>query len=407
VAGDAANAVAKGTKAAVSATGHAVEKTAQVTADVAGKAAGTAVNLGEDKLAGASGLTRSVASTAAAFLLPRLMGKLTPNGVLPSTSALLSQVSGYLDRPTVSAIDDRPAVAPVPDREERRGWPAWLPWAAAAALALLALFWLRAPAGTIDPQLTLKNSDGKITYSGVVRDEATRTAIVSGLGKTFGEANVNGELRVDGNVKRASWLPHLGDIFSSLKTPGAELALDGDGVRIGGWLSAAERQALTDKLRGIFGTQATIGSLGDPVEEAVRAANDKALSALGAIGTSGANPDALVRAMNMAIINFQTGSAQITPDSMLVIRKCADAMKAAPAGAAIEIGGHTDNTGDPARNIELSRARAEAVKSALVSSGVPAAILITKGYGDSRPRTTNDTEYGRFQNRRIEYAVVR
>jgi flagellar motor protein MotB len=33
-------------------------------------------------------------------------------------------------------------------------------------------------------------------------------------------------------------------------------------------------------------------------------------------------------------------------------------------------------------------------------------MLATKGYGDTRPRATNDTEYGRFQNRRIEYAVV-
>jgi outer membrane protein OmpA-like peptidoglycan-associated protein len=47
------------------------------------------------------------------------------------------------------------------------------------------------------------------------------------------------------------------------------------------------------------------------------------------------------------------------------------------------------------------------VKTALVDAGVPATMLTAKGYGDTRPRSTNDTEYGRFQNRRIEYTVVR
>jgi outer membrane protein OmpA-like peptidoglycan-associated protein len=54
----------------------------------------------------------------------------------------------------------------------------------------------------------------------------------------------------------------------------------------------------------------------------------------------------------------------------------------------------------------LSQQRADAVRDALVSSGVPAAMLTTRGYGDTKPRAQNDTEYGRFQNRRIEYSVV-
>jgi outer membrane protein OmpA-like peptidoglycan-associated protein len=139
--------------------------------------------------------------------------------------------------------------------------------------------------------------------------------------------------------------------------------------------------------------------------EAVRTANDKAASALAALGTSGVAAPALVDAMNLAIINFPSGSAEIPSDSLNVIRTSAEAIKRAPAGTKIEIAGHTDNTGDAASNMRLSQARSDAVKNAFVAAGVNAGMLTTVGYGDNKPRATNETEYGRFQNRRIEYAL--
>jgi outer membrane protein OmpA-like peptidoglycan-associated protein/uncharacterized protein YidB (DUF937 family) len=349
-----------------------------------------------DALAASSGLKRATAASMLAFVLPKIIGRLTPDGALPSRTALQSQVSKYLKRPVVAVSE--PRVAP-------RTWPGWLPWAAAVLLAV-GWLWLRGPAGSIDPQLTLANQDGKVTYSGLVRDDATQTAIVSALRTTFGEANIEGNLRIDPSVRPAAWMPRLGEIIAALKKPGVQLSLNGDAVNLGGWLSAADREALGDTLRGIVGTSATIGSLGDATVEAVRAANDKAMSALRAIGTTGVVPETLVQTMNLAVINFASGSAEIPPDSMEIIRTSAEAIKRAPSGSIIEIGGHTDNTGDPASNLKLSQVRADAVKGALVAGGASASMLTAKGYGDTRPRTTNDTEYGRFQNRRIEYALV-
>jgi OmpA-OmpF porin, OOP family len=352
-----------------------------------------------DRMADSSGLTRMTVTSALAFMVPKLIGRLTPNGVFPSSNALRSQLSSYINRPAVRAAEQ--AI----EFQEREAW-GWLAWAAAAALALFALLWLGAPAGTIKPELTVSNRDGKVTYSGLVRDEATRTAIVTALRTTFGEANIEGNVRIGRNVKRAAWLPRLGELSAAVKTPGVELSVNGNVIGLGGWLSTADRQALTDRLRAIFGTQAIISSLGDAAVDAVRVANVRALSALGAIGTSGVAPDALVRAMNLAVINFRSGSAEIPTDSMAIIRKSAAAMKRAPTDLTIEIRGHTDNMGDPVSNLSLSQARADAVKAALVNAGVPATMLTTNGYGDTRPRRSNDTEYGRFQNRRIEYAVV-
>ena len=72
----------------------------------------------------------------------------------------------------------------------------------------------------------------------------------------------------------------------------------------------------------------------------------------------------------------------------------------------IEIGGHTDNTGDKARNKALSQSRAKAVKDYLVSKGVDATRLSAIGYGDTKPLADNKTEEGRAKNRRTVFKVL-
>ena len=71
-----------------------------------------------------------------------------------------------------------------------------------------------------------------------------------------------------------------------------------------------------------------------------------------------------------------------------------------------EIGGHTDNTGDKARNKALSQSRAKAVKDYLVSKGVDATRLSAIGYGDTKPLADNKTEEGRAKNRRTVFKVL-
>ena len=69
----------------------------------------------------------------------------------------------------------------------------------------------------------------------------------------------------------------------------------------------------------------------------------------------------------------------------------------------IAIEGHTDNVGTDAYNQDLSTRRAAAVKTALVADfKVPANRLTTAGFGESRPRETNDSIAGRARNRRVE-----
>jgi len=75
-------------------------------------------------------------------------------------------------------------------------------------------------------------------------------------------------------------------------------------------------------------------------------------------------------------------------------------------GMSIEIDGHTDNVGTKAYNQKLSTARAKNVVDYLVSKGIDAKRLQYKGFGDTKPLDTNNTEEGRAKNRRTEFKVL-
>jgi K(+)-stimulated pyrophosphate-energized sodium pump len=72
----------------------------------------------------------------------------------------------------------------------------------------------------------------------------------------------------------------------------------------------------------------------------------------------------------------------------------------------VKIGGYTDNTGDAAANLELSRKRAEAVRNQLEEMGIDAKRISAEGYGAQHPIANNDTAEGRMQNRRIAIRVT-
>ena len=71
-------------------------------------------------------------------------------------------------------------------------------------------------------------------------------------------------------------------------------------------------------------------------------------------------------------------------------------------GRSITIIGHTDSAGSDAANQKLSEARAEAVRTYLVSQGIPADHVKSEGAGESQPVADNKTPEGRANNRRVE-----
>jgi outer membrane protein OmpA-like peptidoglycan-associated protein len=103
---------------------------------------------------------------------------------------------------------------------------------------------------------------------------------------------------------------------------------------------------------------------------------------------------------------FETGKATILPASAGLLQEVADVIVHNPQVGRIEIQGHTDNVGDKQFNIDLSAARAQAVKDFLVKQGVDAVRLDTKGYGDGKPVAANASEAGRQKNRRVQFMLV-
>lgn len=104
-------------------------------------------------------------------------------------------------------------------------------------------------------------------------------------------------------------------------------------------------------------------------------------------------------------IFFETGLSTLRKESTPALNVLVDALKTKKS-MVIEIGGHTDNVGNPASNQKLSTDRAKAVRDYLIKNGIEPKRLIAKGYGDTQPVASNETPEGRQQNRRTVVRII-
>jgi outer membrane protein OmpA-like peptidoglycan-associated protein len=104
-------------------------------------------------------------------------------------------------------------------------------------------------------------------------------------------------------------------------------------------------------------------------------------------------------------IYFGSGSARLQNESAPMLDSLADIIDRCP-GLSIEVAGHTDDVGSEAANLALSERRAGSVAAYLVDKGIATDRIRIEGYGESRPVASNDTDRGRWRNRRIEFSMV-
>jgi OOP family OmpA-OmpF porin len=103
-------------------------------------------------------------------------------------------------------------------------------------------------------------------------------------------------------------------------------------------------------------------------------------------------------------VAFAFDSAEITGVAFQEMLELLRFLREYPSATAV-IEGHTDSQGAEAYNQNLSERRAQAVVDALTNSGIARDRLAARGYGESRPIASNDTEQGRQQNRRVTVVV--
>jgi outer membrane protein OmpA-like peptidoglycan-associated protein len=105
-------------------------------------------------------------------------------------------------------------------------------------------------------------------------------------------------------------------------------------------------------------------------------------------------------------VNFETAKTTLLPGAKAILDQVASSLLAYPT-AEVAIHGHTDNKGGAKYNMNLSNGRAESVKKYLVSKGISASRISTKGFGFAKPVADNSTPEGRAKNRRIEFVRVK
>lgn len=112
------------------------------------------------------------------------------------------------------------------------------------------------------------------------------------------------------------------------------------------------------------------------------------------------------RAIRLENLIFEMGRSVINPKSYPSLDELVAMMKE-NTKVVIQLEGHTDNVGNPQKNLELSQDRVEAVKKYLASKGIAKDRIKTKAFGGTQPISTDKTEEARALNRRVELRVLK
>jgi outer membrane protein OmpA-like peptidoglycan-associated protein len=105
-------------------------------------------------------------------------------------------------------------------------------------------------------------------------------------------------------------------------------------------------------------------------------------------------------------IQFALDQDVILPESTPLLLEIADVLIKTPRVKRVEVQGHTDNSGTPEHNQDLSDRRAASVRNWLMTHGVSPDRLVAKGYGQSKPLVPNVTTANKAKNRRVQFIIL-
>ncbi len=242
--------------------------------------------------------------------------------------------------------------------------------------------------GTIAAQAqTAAAVPNAVVVAGTVPDEATRQAILQRAREVYGHDRVVDQLGIGPVLAPPNWSQYVQRVISpNLKQVSrGQLAINGNTIDLKGEVgNEAVRQQLASDMSTQLNPTYTVRN-GLRVTTGEQAVLDNALA--------------------NRVVEFESGSATLTPKGRAVLDEMVAALRTLPAGRKVQVIGHTDNLGGRDANIALSAARADTVKGYLVGKQLPEAMIETSGAGPDRPVAPNSSAEGRARNRRIEFRV--
>jgi outer membrane protein OmpA-like peptidoglycan-associated protein len=223
-----------------------------------------------------------------------------------------------------------------------------------------------------------------VTYvKGIVRDETTNKPLCNVVA-TLTVLNTNKEIATARTDERGEFLIclPLGSTYA-LAVAERNYAFYSDNFELSDTNSLAKPYNLAIKLQ--------------PIKTATNISNNSNTPNIPVTNTN--------KAIILKNVFFATGSADLKPESQTELNRLCDMLKE-NATIKIQINGHTDDKGSDTANQTLSENRAQSVQQYLQTQGIAAERLTAKGFGESQPIDTNDTETGRKNNRRTEFLIL-
>ncbi|CAJ1494313.1 OmpA family protein [[Mycobacterium] kokjensenii] len=276
--------------------------------------------------------------------------------------------------------------------------------------------------------LSILRNGNVITLNGDLPDIATRTGLLDMLKGVFG----GGVQLVDNlNIKAGVTAPELSGLASVFKAavamPDFKFKILGDTVTLIGTAasdavrSAVEAAAKLAWPKLTLSNEIVVATAAEPAPTATSAptsaptsaspaptsapteTSSSAAPAPKATGDCANLQDAITAAMSSPV-TFVTNGYTLSAGTQRELSRVAEKLKGC-SSARVAVSGYTDSTGNDRINVPLSASRAKSVADFLVSQGVPADSVTSKGFGSADPVASNATPDGRAQNRRVAITV--
>lgn len=230
-------------------------------------------------------------------------------------------------------------------------------------------------------------ASGKVILEGRVPDQQSKTMLLAKASQIYGAARIEDRIVV-GNVRApAGWTNRvtlsIGPELSNISK--GSVAFRSSWVDLAGLVSSNEQR--------------------DAIARTVQFNMGQGVGVRNALTVDNAVQGAIDALLMKQTIEFEVGSSVLTPKGIQLLDQLIPLIKEA-GNKPVIVEGHTDNTGNPAKNLALSQARADAVKNYLTNAGIAQGQISASGFGDQVPVADNGSNEGRAKNRRIAIKIA-